>query len=87
MVFAPLMSRACALSPRRDREWCARPTEGECGRAKKNKQAVLERRAGKTGTVYLHITRSHSGAEISRPVGSCYRWETADNIHRHRQKG
>lgn len=42
--FRPLMSRACALSPRRDREWCARPTEGECGRAKKNKQAALERR-------------------------------------------
>lgn len=33
--FRPLMSRACAHSPRRDREWCARPTEGECGRAKK----------------------------------------------------
>lgn len=42
--FRPLMSRACALPPRRDREWCARPTEGECGRAKKNKQAALERR-------------------------------------------
>lgn len=39
------MSRACALPPLRDRGRRARPTEGECGREKKKKQAGSAREA------------------------------------------
>lgn len=71
--FFFLLSRACALPSVRERELRAR------GRAKANavayeKTSSRQRWRDKTGTVYLHITRSYFGAEISRPVGSCYRW-------------
>lgn len=49
---------------------CALSAEGECGSLRKTSK---QRRRHKRGTVYLRITRSEFGAEISRPVGSCYR--------------
>lgn len=75
--FFFLPSRACALSSEREREDPAR------SRLKANAVGT-KKQAGCAGearrTVYLHITRSGFGAEISRPVGSCYRLETAENI-------
>lgn len=50
------MSRACALPPLRDRERRARPTEGECGREKKQAGSAREaRRAQFTFTSQDHI--------------------------------
>lgn len=79
-----LPSRACALSSCRERAGCARsrPKANAVGTRKQAGCAGEARR-----TLYLHITRSDFGAEFSRPVGSCYRLGTADNLYRQQLEG
>lgn len=69
-----LLSRAYTLPCGREREFRARSrSRANAVRKTSEQQQRRRRRSDKTGTVYLHITRSEFGAEISRPVGLCYR--------------
>lgn len=77
MFFFFLPSRTCALSSEREREGSARsrPKANAVGTKKQAGCAGEARR-----TVYLRDTRAEFGAEFTRPVGSCYRLETAENL-------
>lgn len=73
------------FSCRQERARCRRSVDARTARSRLKANAVgTKKQAGCAGearrTVYLHITRSHLGAEISRPVGSCYRLQTAENV-------